>query len=140
MQVFIIGPDKRLKLSLLYPATTGRNFDEILRVVDSLQITAGKRVATPADWMVCHLSYLSVIIQQLTVETCIDLLQYRITLFLSCVCPPPARRLRDGPSQHVRGGGGSFVPRWRLHQRAALWQEVPALHAAAVNTGRDGTH
>ncbi|CAJ1071720.1 peroxiredoxin-6-like [Xyrichtys novacula] len=48
--VFIIGPDKRLKLSLLYPATTGRNFDEILRVVDSLQLTAGKQVATPADW------------------------------------------------------------------------------------------
>lgn len=53
-QVFIIGPDKRLKLSLLYPATTGRNFDEILRVVDSLQLTAGRRVATPADWQVCH--------------------------------------------------------------------------------------
>ncbi|KAG7259970.1 hypothetical protein CRUP_036718 [Coryphaenoides rupestris] len=48
--VFIIGPDKRLKLSLLYPASTGRNFDEILRVVDSLQLTAAKRVATPADW------------------------------------------------------------------------------------------
>ncbi|XP_029380133.1 peroxiredoxin-6-like [Echeneis naucrates] len=48
--VFIIGPDKRLKLSMLYPATTGRNFDEILRVVDSLQLTARKRVATPADW------------------------------------------------------------------------------------------
>ncbi|KAM9322070.1 peroxiredoxin-6-like [Pholidichthys leucotaenia] len=48
--VFIIGPDKRLKLSLLYPATTGRNFDEILRVVDSLQLTAEKQVATPADW------------------------------------------------------------------------------------------
>ncbi|CAG5897052.1 peroxiredoxin-6-like [Menidia menidia] len=48
--VFIIGPDKRLKLSLLYPATTGRNFDEILRVVDSLQLTADWRVATPADW------------------------------------------------------------------------------------------
>lgn len=48
--VFIIGPDKRLKLSFLYPATTGRNFDEILRVVDSLQLTAGKKVATPADW------------------------------------------------------------------------------------------
>lgn len=48
--VFIIGPDKKLKLSLLYPATTGRNFDEILRVVDSLQLTATKKVATPADW------------------------------------------------------------------------------------------
>lgn len=52
VQVFIIGPDKRLKLSLLYPATTGRNFDEILRAVDSLQLTASKRVATPADWKV----------------------------------------------------------------------------------------
>ncbi len=55
-QVFIIGPDKKLKLSLLYPATTGRNFDEILRVVDSLQITAEKQVATPADWKVRHTS------------------------------------------------------------------------------------
>lgn len=48
--VFIIGPDKKLKLSMLYPATTGRNFDEILRVVDSLKLTEEKRVATPADW------------------------------------------------------------------------------------------
>lgn len=51
-QVFVIGQDKKLKLSLLYPATTGRNFDEILRVVDSLQLTAKNRVATPADWQV----------------------------------------------------------------------------------------
>lgn len=48
--VFVVGPDKKLKLSLLYPATTGRNFDEILRVVDSLQLTAYKKVATPANW------------------------------------------------------------------------------------------
>lgn len=51
-KVFVIGQDKKLKLSLLYPATTGRNFDEILRVVDSLQLTAKNRVATPADWQV----------------------------------------------------------------------------------------
>jgi len=48
--VFVIGPDKRLKLSILYPATTGRNFNEILRAIDSLQLTATKKVATPVDW------------------------------------------------------------------------------------------
>ncbi len=48
--LFIIGPDKKLKLSLTYPASTGRNFVEVLRVVDSLQLTAHHSVATPADW------------------------------------------------------------------------------------------
>jgi alkyl hydroperoxide reductase subunit AhpC len=48
--VFIIGPDKRIKLMLTYPMTTGRNFDEILRVLDSLQLTARHKVATPANW------------------------------------------------------------------------------------------
>ncbi len=48
--VFVIGPDKKIKLTLTYPASTGRNFDEILRVVDSLQLTANHQVATPANW------------------------------------------------------------------------------------------
>jgi alkyl hydroperoxide reductase subunit AhpC len=48
--VFIIGPDKKLKLILVYPMSTGRNFDEILRVIDSLQLTANYSVATPANW------------------------------------------------------------------------------------------
>ncbi len=48
--VFIIGPDKKVKLTITYPAATGRNFDEILRVIDSLQLTAGYSVATPANW------------------------------------------------------------------------------------------
>ncbi len=49
--VFIIGPDKKIKLTLTYPASTGRNFNEILRVIDSLQLTANYQVATPADWV-----------------------------------------------------------------------------------------
>lgn len=48
--VFVIGPDKKIKLTLTYPASTGRNFQEILRVVDSLQLTANHSLATPADW------------------------------------------------------------------------------------------
>jgi alkyl hydroperoxide reductase subunit AhpC len=48
--VFIIGPDKKVKLTITYPASTGRNFDEILRVIDSLQLTANYSVATPANW------------------------------------------------------------------------------------------
>ncbi|MFZ1790110.1 MAG: peroxiredoxin [Saprospiraceae bacterium] len=48
--VFIIGPDKKVKLTLTYPASTGRNFNELLRVIDSLQLTAQYSVATPADW------------------------------------------------------------------------------------------
>ncbi len=48
--VFIIGPDKKIKLTLTYPASTGRNFVELLRVIDSLQLTANHSVATPADW------------------------------------------------------------------------------------------
>jgi alkyl hydroperoxide reductase subunit AhpC len=48
--VFLIGPDKRIKLILMYPMTTGRNFDEVLRVLDSIQLTAKYRVATPANW------------------------------------------------------------------------------------------
>jgi thioredoxin-dependent peroxiredoxin len=49
--VFVIGPDKKVKLTITYPAATGRNFQEILRVIDSLQLTAGYSVATPADWV-----------------------------------------------------------------------------------------
>ena len=48
--VFVIGPDKKVKLTITYPASTGRNFDEILRVIDSLQLTSNYKVATPANW------------------------------------------------------------------------------------------
>ena len=48
--VFVVGPDKKVKLVLVYPMTTGRNFDEVLRVIDSLQLTSTKKVATPVNW------------------------------------------------------------------------------------------
>ncbi len=48
--VFVVGPDKKVKLKLEYPASTGRNFDEVLRVIDSLQLTANHQVATPVNW------------------------------------------------------------------------------------------
>ena len=48
--VYVVGPDKKIKLTISYPMTTGRNFDEVLRVVDSLQLTANHRVSTPVNW------------------------------------------------------------------------------------------
>jgi len=48
--VFVVGGDNKVKLTLTYPASTGRNFDELIRVIDSLQLTANHKVATPADW------------------------------------------------------------------------------------------
>jgi len=48
--VYVIGPDKKVKLTITYPASTGRNFDEILRVIESLQLTSDYRVATPVNW------------------------------------------------------------------------------------------
>ncbi len=98
--VFVIGPDKKIKLVLVYPMTTGRNFDEVLRVLDSLQLTANHKVATPAQWQQGD----DVIIAgSVSDEAAKETLPGR--LGVAAAVPPqgPAARLSTGVRRGVRG-------------------------------------
>jgi alkyl hydroperoxide reductase subunit AhpC len=95
--VFVIGPDKKVKLILVYPMTTGRNFDEVLRVIDSLQLTAQHRVATPVNWKQGEDVIIAGSVSDAEAKT-IYPAGWRAPARISESCPPHADRLLPNPA------------------------------------------
>ena len=125
--VFVIGPDKKVKLMLVYPMSTGRNFDEILRVIDSLQLTAKHSVATPANWKKGD----DVIVVN-TIPT--EEARQRFTKGVTEVKP----YLRTTPDPSVREHAGTHLEASGRRDASRCWGKAPGAWASARPAGRGG--
>lgn len=145
----MIGPDKKMKLSILYPATTGRNFDELLRVIDSLQLTAQKKVATPVDWKVSWYVtvklYLDQFLAQVIKVTFVSVFinhctkNIRLSYFqFLCFCLVSAWWQSYGHSFPFWRGGCPAVPQWCDYKGTSFWKEILALYSALKMSLRFG--
>ena len=127
--VFVIGPDKKIKLILVYPMTTGRNFDEVLRVIDSLQLTAKHKVATPVNW-----KHGEDVIIAGSVSDDDAKKQYPAGLEgaaspISASCRSRRRDLRQAVAGRGESRALSFTGAWPSWQRPALRRGAPATSA-----------
>ena len=126
--VYVIGPDKKVKLVLVYPMTTGRNFDEVLRVIDSLQLTAKHRVSTPVNWKQGEDVIIAGSVSNDEAREVFG--EWEEPKPYIRIVPQPATRVGDGARHQV---GGAPSPARSVSNRAG---RGPALSTAARGSGR----